>query len=70
HGHFQTDVDRVVVRWPDGIHISKQGAEWLQPRVLPTIAQLGLDARATMQQRSTQTPDSGKGRAKAAVKAT
>jgi hypothetical protein len=68
HGQFQTDVDRVVVRWPDGIHISKQGGEWLQPRVLPTIAQLGLDARASTQQRSAQTPDSEKGRAKSAVK--
>jgi hypothetical protein len=68
HGHFQTDVGTVVVRWPDGIHISKQGGEWLRPRVLPTIAQLGLDARASMQQRSAQTPDSEKGRAKAAGK--
>jgi hypothetical protein len=70
HGHFQTDVDRVVVRWPDGIHISKQGGEWLQPRVLPTIAQLGLDARASMQKRSTQTPDSEKGKARAVVRGT
>ncbi len=70
HGHFQTDVDRVVVRWPDGIHISKQGGEWLQPRVLPTIAQLGLDARASMQKRSTQTPDSEKVGATAVVRGT
>jgi hypothetical protein len=46
HGTFQTVVDGVTVRWADGIHISKPGGEWLQARVLPTIAQLGLDARA------------------------
>jgi hypothetical protein len=46
YGTFQTVVDGVTVRWADGIHISKPGGEWLQARVLPTIAQLGLDARA------------------------
>jgi peptidoglycan/LPS O-acetylase OafA/YrhL len=45
-GKFQLVVDGTAVRWPDGIHISKPGGEWLQPFVLPTVAQLGLDARA------------------------
>jgi SGNH domain (fused to AT3 domains) len=46
-GHFVSKIDGVTVRWADGIHISKVGGEWLQARVLPTIAQLGLEARAT-----------------------
>ena len=46
-GQFESKVDGVTVRWADGIHISKVGGEWLQARVLPTIAQLGLDVRAT-----------------------
>ena len=45
HGEFQSVIDGVTVRWADGIHISKPGGEWLQARVLPTIAQLGLSAR-------------------------
>ncbi|HXA31792.1 MAG TPA: acyltransferase family protein [Acidimicrobiales bacterium] len=45
-GKFQVVVDGTAVRWPDGIHISKPGGEWLQPFVLPTVAQLGLTARA------------------------
>jgi peptidoglycan/LPS O-acetylase OafA/YrhL len=47
-GQFQTDVDGVTVRWADGIHISETGGEWLQPRVLPAVAQLGLSARAAV----------------------
>jgi hypothetical protein len=45
NGKFQVVVDGTAVRWPDGIHISKPGGEWLQPFVLPTVAQLGLIAR-------------------------
>ena len=45
HGTYQTVVDGVTVRWADGIHISEQGGEWLQARVLPTVARLGLEAR-------------------------
>jgi hypothetical protein len=45
-GHYQSEVDGVTVRWADGVHISKQGGEWLQARVLPTIARLGLAVRA------------------------
>jgi len=52
-GHYQAEVDGVTVRWADGVHISKQGGEWLQARVLPTIAQLGLDVRAGGGLRST-----------------
>ena len=44
-GHFQTVIDGMTVRWADGIHISKPGGEWLQPFILPTVAQLGLAAR-------------------------
>jgi peptidoglycan/LPS O-acetylase OafA/YrhL len=45
-GHFQTVVDGVTVRWADGIHVTKAGGQWIEPFVLPTVAQLGLDARA------------------------
>jgi lysophospholipase L1-like esterase len=44
-GRFQTVVDGVVARWPDGIHVTPAGGQWLQPRVLPTVDVLGLDAR-------------------------
>ncbi|HVC68485.1 MAG TPA: SGNH hydrolase domain-containing protein, partial [Acidimicrobiales bacterium] len=46
HGRFQTVVDGVVARWPDGIHVTPAGGQWLQPRILPTVATLGLEARA------------------------
>jgi hypothetical protein len=46
-GQFESKIDGVTVRWADGIHISKEGGEWLQARVLPSIAQLGLEARAS-----------------------
>lgn len=43
-GRYSTVVDGVQVRIPDdGIHVSVAGGEWLQPRVLPEIAQLGLE---------------------------
>jgi peptidoglycan/LPS O-acetylase OafA/YrhL len=45
HGHFQSVVDGVTVRWADGIHISQPGGEWLQPAILPTVARLGLERR-------------------------
>ena len=48
-GHFQPVVDGVTVRWADGIHITRAGGQWLEPLILPTIAQLGLDARASGQ---------------------
>ena len=46
-GRFQPVVGGVTVRWADGIHITKAGGEWLQPQILPTVAQLGLEARAS-----------------------
>ncbi|MGH9081051.1 MAG: acyltransferase family protein [Acidimicrobiales bacterium] len=46
-GHFQTVEDGVTVRWADGIHISEPGGEWLAPQILPAVAQLGLDHRAS-----------------------
>ena len=46
-GHYQSDVDGVTVRWSDGIHISKAGGEWLQPRILPLVDRLGLAARVS-----------------------
>jgi len=45
-GHFETVVDGVTARWPDGIHVTPAGGQWLQPRILPTVAVLGLAARA------------------------
>jgi peptidoglycan/LPS O-acetylase OafA/YrhL len=46
HGRFQTVVDGVVARWPDGVHVTPAGGRWLQPHVLPTVALLGVEARA------------------------
>jgi len=46
-GHFQSSVDGVTVRWADGIHVTRAGGQWIEPLVLPTVAQLGLDARAS-----------------------
>jgi peptidoglycan/LPS O-acetylase OafA/YrhL len=47
HGHYANTEDGVEVRTPDdGIHLTKAGGEWLQPRVLPEIAELGLEDRA------------------------
>ena len=43
-GHFQAVVDGIVVRWSDGVHISEAGGQWLQPRILPEIAQLGFES--------------------------
>jgi peptidoglycan/LPS O-acetylase OafA/YrhL len=45
HGRFQLVVDRVQVRWPDGVHISEAGGQWLQPFILPLVGRLGLAAR-------------------------
>jgi len=44
-GVFQSVVDGLTVRWPDGIHISPAGGKWIQPQVLVTVARLGLDDR-------------------------
>jgi hypothetical protein len=39
-------VDGLTVRTSDGIHITEPAGQWLQPRILPTVAKLGLEARA------------------------
>jgi hypothetical protein len=46
HGHFELAVDGVTVRWPDGVHISKDGGEWLQSLILPTVGRQGLSTTA------------------------
>jgi hypothetical protein len=60
HGVFQSVIDKVTVRWPDGIHVSKPGGEWLQARVLPTIAQLGLEVRPTLVPRGPDNPSTSR----------
>ena len=45
-GQYQTVVDGVTARTTDGIHVTVPGGEWLQPRVLPTVAELGRRVRA------------------------
>jgi len=46
-GRFQSVVDGVTVRWADGIHITRAGGQWAEQSVLPTVAELGLEARAS-----------------------
>ncbi len=42
-GNYTNVVDGVEVRLPsDGIHVTIAGGEWLQPRILPQVAALGL----------------------------
>ena len=48
-GVYQPVIDGITVRWTDGVHISKDGGIWLQPAILPTVASLGLEARAAAQ---------------------
>ena len=46
-GHYTYEVDGIAVRYPnDGIHISVAGGLWLQPKILPEVAELGLAVRA------------------------
>jgi len=42
HGTYARAIGGVIVRSSDGIHISVGGGEWLQPRILPAVAELGL----------------------------
>jgi peptidoglycan/LPS O-acetylase OafA/YrhL len=44
-GRYQPVVGGITVRWTDGVHITKAGGEWLQPVILPQVANLGLAAR-------------------------
>ncbi len=41
-GHYTSIIDGVTVRSTDGIHISVAGGMFVQRRVLPTLARLGL----------------------------
>jgi hypothetical protein len=45
-GHYASIVDGVAVRAPDGVHVSGSGGRWLQARLLPTIARIGLSSTA------------------------
>jgi hypothetical protein len=45
-GRFQRVIDGIVVRWSDGIHVTPAGGQWLQPRILPAVATLGLANRS------------------------
>jgi hypothetical protein len=45
-GQYTMTVDGVRVRYYDGVHISIAGGLWLQPRLLPEIARLGLEDRS------------------------
>jgi hypothetical protein len=46
-GHFTYTVDGIGVRWPhDGIHVTVAGGLFLQQRILPEIALLGLQVRS------------------------
>lgn len=42
-GFYTNTIDGIEVRTPtDGIHITVQGGEWLEPQILPEVAKLGL----------------------------
>jgi peptidoglycan/LPS O-acetylase OafA/YrhL len=44
-GQFAMAIDGVTVRWSDGVHVSLAGGELVQPKILPTVAALGLAAK-------------------------
>jgi hypothetical protein len=46
HGAYAAEVDGITTRWPDGIHISTAGGEFLQRQILPLVDRLGLQAEA------------------------
>ncbi len=46
NGHYTPTIDGITVRFTDGLHISVAGGEWLQPRLLPQIASIGMSSRA------------------------
>jgi hypothetical protein len=41
-GQFAMNVGGVIARWSDGVHVSDAGGELVQPKILPTVAALGL----------------------------
>lgn len=44
-GHYTSNIDGYNVRWPDGVHVSGTGGEWLRSKLLPQVAALGLAQR-------------------------
>jgi peptidoglycan/LPS O-acetylase OafA/YrhL len=43
-GHYTATLDGDTIRWTDGVHVTIAGGELLQPKILPTVAALGLSA--------------------------
>jgi peptidoglycan/LPS O-acetylase OafA/YrhL len=43
-GHYTATLNGDTIRWTDGVHVTVAGGEILQPKVLPTVAALGLSA--------------------------
>jgi hypothetical protein len=41
NGHYQATIDKVPVRYTDGVHWTWFGDWWLAPRILPQIYQVG-----------------------------
>ena len=46
-GQFTMTIGGVTARWSDGVHVSLPGGELVQPKILPTVAALGLAAKVT-----------------------
>ena len=42
-GGYAASLDGVVVRWPDGVHISAAGGQLLQREILPEIDHIGME---------------------------
>ncbi len=55
HGHYTAKLDGATIRWNDGVHVTIAGGELLQPKILPTVAALGLSAHLV----STADPKAG-----------
>ena len=55
HGHYAAKLDGATIRWNDGVHVTIAGGELLQPKILPTVAALGLSAHLV----STADPKAG-----------
>jgi len=46
-GRYASTVDRVLVRWSDGIHVTIAGGMWVAQRLLPLVAQLAATPRSS-----------------------
>ena len=44
-GVYRISVGSLVLRWPDGQHITKAAGEWLQPQLLPQVGAYGVTVR-------------------------